>query len=272
MYLMNRICFIILLFSAIVVGGCDLAARKDDGAPIGGIKLGHLATGSDEKTPPQLYFRVFTFELPTEQIDLLQQAFKLMSKRQIQFAERDAFDANGFLAGFGNQADWPKLSAELDKLAARKTATRNLVVYQAAGDDIAVTLLNSTEEVAWIDAGGKVKRDRFAVGRFTWMLKAQPMESIRGVAQVQIMPAYRLGSQGFFANLAHMRDDTPFSVGELKLRMSPGDYLLVASAGEPVGLDGRAIAPFTINRLLFYSADRPNTVRMYMVLCARIED
>jgi len=269
---MNRVCFFILLVGAVGVGGCGDSARSTDKIPTGGIKLDDLAAGPDEKEPSQIYFRVFTFELPVEQVKPLQEVFKVMSRRQIRFADRDAFDANGFLAGFGTQEDWPGLSGELDKLVARKTATRNVVVYEAAGDDVSVSLLNSTQDVAWVGEGGKVMRDAFAVGRFAWVLKAQPMESVRGVAQVEILPVYKIGTQSFFSHLANMRDSSPFSAASMNIRMSPGDYVLLASGGEPVGADGQAIAPLTLNRLLFYPAGRPNVMQMLLVLCARIED
>ena len=269
---MNRICFFVLLLCAIGPGGCQDPPHGADQVPIEGIKLGDLAAGSGEAVPPQIFFRMFTFDLPADQLDHLGSVFRNMSKRQIQFADRDAFDANGFLAGFGTQQEWPALSAELDKLIARKTATRNVVVYEAAGDDISTSMLSSTQDVAWIGGDGRVKRDTFAVGRFTWMLKARPMQTIRGVAQVEIMPAYKIGTQSFLTHLAHVRDFAPFSDSGFSLRMSPGDYILLGSAGEPTGPDGSAIAPLTLNRLLFYPAERPNTLRLFVILCARIED
>jgi hypothetical protein len=269
---MSRICFFFLFFGAIGLGGCGKSQNRTDKVPIDGIKLGNLATGPDEAMPPRIGFRVFTFELPAQQVDLLKETFALMSKRQIRFADRDAFEANGFLAGFGTQQDWPALSVEMDKLVARRTATRNVVVYEAAGDDISVTLLNSTHDVAWIEAGGKAVRDTFAVGRFTWMLKARPLESVRGVAQVQISPVYKLGTQSFLSHLAQVRDHTAFSAAALDIRMGPGDYVLLGSAGEPAGLGGQSTAPFTLNRLLFYPAERPEMMRLFVVLCTRIDD
>jgi hypothetical protein len=272
MYLISRIHFLVLFAAAIVLGGCQEPETQADQVSIDGIKITDIAPETIETIPHQIVFRILTFEVPSEQIDLLQETFRAMSKRQIQFADRDAFDANGFLAGFGTQQEWPAFSGGLEKAISRRTATRNVVVYEAAGDDIAGSMLNSSHDVAWIAAGGKTSRETFAVGRFAWMLKARPLESIRGVAQVQIVPVYRIGTRSLLAHLASVSDFTAFPASAISIRMSPGDYVLLGSAGEPVSRDGRPIAPLTLNRLLFYPAERPGMLRLFLVMCAGIEE
>ncbi len=270
---MNRICFFIPLFCAIVLSGCQEQQKIQPAKPsIEGIKLGDLAGGSDQKAPPQVCFRVFTFETPIERVDALRQVFDLMSRRQIQFADRDGFDANGFLVGFGTQQEWSALSAELEKLDARKIATNNIVIHDEGMDDLPMSLLNSTRDVAWVGKGDKAVRDTFAAGRFMWKLKARPMGSVRGVAQVELVPIYKIGTQSLLSHLAKVRDSVSFPFGGISVRMAAGDYVLIGSGGEPVGSDGQAIGALTLNRLLFYPAERPDRMRLLVILCAKVQD
>jgi hypothetical protein len=233
--------------------------------------------------------------VPTDQIATLQQGFSQFGRSQLSFADGPAFQSNGFLAGFGTDEQIGGLSALLEKVQARRKETRNILVFDDAGDDISMTMLNSKEDVSWKLAGGKVAKDVFSAGRFSWMLKAAPVPDIRGVAQVRILPVYRMGIDNFLTYLARMRGYAPFDFGTFDVRMNPGDLVLLGSLGEPetpaqpaagdqpeatdqpnawdipAEVDEQPLE-LTLNRLLFYLPDKPRVINLYVVLCTGVGD
>ncbi len=283
---MGRILFLILvLVSVCLVSfcGCQKAEQTPGRTSIAGIKLRDLEPVDVSNLPRQIRFRIFRLEAPADQIASLQQDFLQFDTTQLIFAERRAFQANGFLAGFGTNEHIGRLSALFEKIRARRKETRNLLVYDDAGDDISVAMLNSKDEVSWKLADGKVAKEVFSPGRFSWMLKAAPVPDIRGIAQVRILPVYRMGTDGFLTYLARMRGYAPFDFGAFNVRMNPGDFVLLAPLGEPEAADqpnARDIPAesdaqplgLTLNRLLFYPPDKPWAINLYMVLCMGVGD
>ena len=287
---MGRILFFILV-SVCLVGfcGCSEPQQEPYRIPIGDIKVGDLEPADPVRLPSQIHFRIFSFEVPIDRTSVLQQGFSELDTGQLRFAEGAAFQANGFLAGFGTSENVNKVSILLEKVQARRKATRNLLVYDDAGDVFSVTMLSSKDEVSWKGSDGKVAKDVFSAGRFAWMVKASPVPNIRGVAAVRILPVYRMGTDNFLSYLARMRNYTPFDVGAFELRMSPGDFVLLGSRGEAQAPDkaagGDQPTPadkpdeadeqpqeLTLNRLLFYPPEKPWVINLYLILCAEVGD
>lgn len=286
------------MISVCLVGFCGCSEPQQTPAriPIKDIKVGDLEPTDPVHLPRQIHFRIFSFEVPIDKTSMLQQGFSQFDTGQLRFAEAAAFQANGFLAGFGTRENGNKLSILLEKVQARRKAPRNLLVYDDAGDDFSVTMVNSKEEVSWKGAGGKVAKAVFSAGRFAWMLKAAPVPNIRGVAEVRILPVYRMGRDNLLSHLARMSSYTPFDVGAFELRMSPGDFVLLGSRGGPQAPGKPAAAgdqpeaanqpkawdipteadeqplELTLNRLLFYPPEKPWVINLYMILCAGVGD
>lgn len=285
---MGRILFLILVLASVCLVsfcGCQEADQTPARTSVDGIKLKDLEPVDHSTLPLQIRFRIFRFEVPTDRIATLQQGISQLDTTQLSFAQRQAFQANGFLAGFGTNEHMSGLSALLEKIQARRKETRNLLVYDDAGDDISITMLNSKEEVSWKLAGGKVAKDVFSHGRFSWMLKAAPVPDIRGVAQVRMLPVYRMGTDGFITYLARMRSYAPFDFGAFDVRMNLGDFVLLSSSGQP-DASGKPAAgdqpeaseadteppDLTLNRLLFYPPEKPWAINLYLVLCTGVGD
>ncbi|MCD6395228.1 MAG: hypothetical protein J7M40_17220 [Planctomycetes bacterium] len=285
---MGRILFLILVLASVCLVsfcGCQKAEQSPARASVDGIKLKDLEPVDPGNLPPQIRFRIFRFEVHTDWISSLQQGFSQFDTTQLNFAQLPAFQANGFLVGFGTNEHMGGLSILLEKIQARRKETRNLLVYDDAGDDISVAMLNSKKEVSWKVADGKVSKDVFSPGRFSWMLKAAPVPDIRGVAQVRMLPVYRMGTDGFLTYLARMRSYTPFDFGAFDVRMNPGDFVLLGSLGEPEApakpaADDQPEAAeadkkppdLTLNRLLFYPPEKPWAINLYLVLCTGVGD
>ena len=295
---MGRILFLILVLVIVCLVsfcGCQKAEQTPGRTPIERIRLKDLEPVDHGNLPQQIRFRILRFEVPADQIATLQKGFSQFDTAQLSFTERQAFQANGFLAGFGTNENIGGLSVLLERVQARRRETRNLLVYDDAGDDISMTMLNSKEEVSWKRANGKVAKDIFSAGRFSWMLKAAPIPDIRGVAQVRILPVYRRGIDNFLTYLARMRGYAPFDFGAFDVKMNPGDFVLLGSLGEPetpakpaAGDQPEAadqpnardipaeadeqLLELTLNRLLFYPPDKPWVINLYLVLCTGVGD
>jgi hypothetical protein len=285
---MGRIVFLILVLASVCLVsfcGCQKAEQTPGRTSVDGIWLRDIEPVDHSNLPLQIRFRVFRFEVPTDRIATLQQDFSQFDTAQLSFAEQQAFQANGFLAGFGTDEHMGGISALLEKVQARRKETRNLLVFDDAGDDISSTMLNSKEEVSWKLAGGKVAKDVFSHGRFSWMLKAAPVPDIRGVAQVRMLPVYRMGADGFLTYLARMRSYTPFGFGAFDVRMNPGDFVLLGSLGEPDASGKPAVddqpeaaeadkqpLELTLNRLLFYPPEKAWAINLYLILCLGVGD
>ena len=277
---MGRILFLILVSVIVCLVsfcGCQKAEQSPAPSPIDGIKLRDLKSVDHGKLPPQIRFRIFRLEVPANQVATLQQGFSQFDTASLSFAERRAFQVNGFLAGFGTNEHMSGLSSLLEKVQARRKVTRNLLVYDDAGDDISVAMLNSKEDVSWKLANGKVAKKVFSPGRFSWMLKAAPVPDIRGIAQVRILPIYRMGTDDFLTYMARMRSYAPFDFGAFDVRMNPGDFVLLGSLGEPdaptkaAEADEQPLA-LTLNRLLFSQPNKPLVINLYLILCTGVDD
>jgi len=267
------------------------AGARQDSDPADKAQLEPVDAG---RLPPQIQFRIFSFEIGIDQVPALRKGFSQIGAGQLHFADGRAFQANGFLAACGTGDNVARISMLLDRVQARRTETRNLVVYDDAGDDISTTMLNLRQEVTWKRSDGKIAKDVFSPGRFAWMLKAAPVPDIRGVTQVRMLPVYRIGVDNFLTYLARLRSYAPFDFAAFDMQMNPGDFILLGSLGEPdadgtVGGDGVASGdrpeeqadstgadtppqPLTLNRLLFQPPEKPWVVNLYLIVCVRVGD
>ena len=193
------------------------------------------------------------------------QAFATLDTKSIRFVNRESFTANGFTVGFGRTLNWKSVSGILSQINAIRGETNNLVVYDDSGDDFAVGMLESQQNISFFDTKGKEVASDFMPGRFSWTLRARPHASVRGVVQLEIRPMYRFGTHSFVRRLADYRNVIPFDGGAFGLKMSSGEFVLL-------GTTGRSEDKITLSNLLFSKPQDNSVVLLYMIGCMRVGD
>lgn len=215
--------------------------------------------------PQRTLFRVFVFEISIDRLLDFQQVFEPLDSESLRFVDSKAFEANNFIAAMGSAQNWQGVAAVLDKLKAERKEIKRLVIYGDSENDIVVTTLSSSQRVSFYGNNGKSVDREFLAGRFSWTIRARPTPSMRGVAQVEIRPIFRMGADSYISRLAQFRNLMPLDPAAFALKMSKGDFVLLAPTRVP---DNN----LTLNRLLFASPEKDSVVRVYMVACLGVGD
>ncbi len=76
---------------------------------IGDLAPSHSAKGPDGQLLKTANFNVYIFEIPAENISVLDHIWRMLYSKPLQFNNYEAFKANSFLAGFGQAQMWSKI-------------------------------------------------------------------------------------------------------------------------------------------------------------------
>ena len=266
---MVRLLAIMLVSSCLTtLCGCQVPeepAPEQPEVPVEGITIKDIQATDTAEMPDRVVFRVFTFEFADDQVDKLQAAFEGLDLRPIRFVNQDAFLGNDFAVGYGRTDDWQSASKVLAEIKAIRKETKNLVVYDGSGDDIAVGMLQSAQSVSFVGVDGKAVEAEFMPGRFSWTLRARPDAAFRGVAHVEMRPVYRFGLDSFISRLADYREITPLDGGGFGFKISSDDFILLAPTAAVKG-------PLTLSNILFVSPENDSALRVYMIGCVRVDN
>jgi hypothetical protein len=234
--------------------------------PIEGIRIEDVAPSTPSVTPVRIVFRILSFDVASDQYEKVLDTFNKLGGKEITFVNYETFRGNNFNAAFGKSDEWPDVADVLSQIKAQRTTTENLIVYDDRGDDIVSMLVDSGGVVTFLEPNGSEITDEFSPGRFAWVLRARPVASIRGVAQLEMRPVYRLGIDSYISRLARFRDMRPFDGGSFGLKMSAGDFLLLG----PGRIDKSA--QVNLSTMLFTSPKDPSAARIYMIGCVGVGD
>lgn len=235
-----------------------------------GLKISDLAPSAPQPTdrPSQrpMEFAVCFFELPAEHFAASAELWTRLYTAPLRFASSDAFKANGFAAGFGDQQTWSEVSRILQAAQANKARTISMVIFDQQPRDIIIAPLNTEQSVFFTDAGGRIAGVTLSAGATALRISAGKIPTARGLARVNIQLVFKsrpvLGGLGWLPP-----GEVVFDSAGFELKLSPGQFVLLGPARYHPGE-----TKMTLDKL-FCTADEPRQiVRMYLILCRGIVD
>lgn len=243
--ILSRICFVFLCLLG--MSGCAPQENEPPADPsLRGLKLSDLQPSASSVLPEtRLNFTVLTYELDNASLDRISGVFRRLIWRDITYADKTAFDANGFIIGWGPHARGSQVAKELDDIGARQTRRSRMVItpetHEVLSDDPveAHTLVFPTSHKSI----GKVS---VPAGRLGWLLSAQLDPQWPQEVSVQFEPAFwsnNLTDLRVLAGKVPFKYQT-FAVGRARLKLQPGQLCVLAPAGT-------ILQPQTLSRMLF---------------------
>jgi hypothetical protein len=290
---MNRPFFYVALIAAITcLVGCQ-EKNKGPVVPIDGIKLSDLSPANSTKLPPQIFFRMFVFEMPAENFTSLRDIFESLSTEPLRFVNEDTFKANGFEAAFGYNKMWDGIGSRLRELNARKVTTKNIFIFDDDGYDIPIGSADNRQTMLYIAKDRTITTtDLASGGQFTWRIKAHVIKQRRATAGITIMPVFKHKGQGRFAKMVEEAPsgETVFGSAAFGLNMSDEDFVLIGPSrynrgqitlcnsffvrtgdyiiSEPSQYQADGV---TMNKPVTVKKEIP-TIRLYMIVCVRVDN
>ena len=214
----------------IAVCGCDQPQKRPQEPSIEGLKFTDLIPSTAEKLPPAIRLKMLTFELPRENLLQMTLAFKALSKENIKFANRKAFDRNAFVAGIGSQEIWSLTGDKLKAAKAKKISTNNITIRDRDGDEIPVKEVFNNVSLIYTDTSSQVIQHDLFSGTVSWRIKAGPAAQRKGAAIINIEALSRSQKPSILSKAAGNEEFglTVFRSLSMRLKMEEGQFLILA--------------------------------------------
>jgi len=236
------------------------------------VKIGDIVPttgtrGQDAHLLKTINFNVYVFELPADNISVLDGIWPMLYTKPLQFNDYEAFSANSFLVGFGQLPMWNRIRGLLLSGGAEKTETVSLLLTDGQHRDYSVSRLESEQTVFYIPSGGTMEGATIGPGKIALRITTEKDPTSRGVCDVNFLPVFTpLLSSAIpqLAARAKLKEFlfTPVGFG---LKMSPGDFVFL--------WPGKYSKDQITLSSLFFSRpkSRKPVVRAYMFICAMVD-
>ncbi len=233
------------------------------------IKIGDLAASAQADRPPLeiVKFEIYIFEVPAEKIGALDEIWKVLYKKPLQFDSLYAFEANLFSVGFGQIKFWDKTGDLLRAAGGRKVETVSIFLANSQHDDLNIMWLDKEQTVFYVSAEGTMKSKALGPGKIALRIKAEKIPGSRGLAEVSFQPVFSLPTKtdpvSKFKAGKGQAEDFVFTSTGFKLKMCPGEFLFLAPK-EYVSRQS------TLGSLFFSMPGRRPAIRTFLFLCTAI--
>jgi len=269
-----------LLFSAFLIG-CNPPKEE----PIWkNLKIGDLAPSRDGK--PQrsrlvesTNFNLYVFEMPSENIDKLDDVRKTMFTRNLRYQSSHSFSANSFAVHFGQIRMWNEVFTSILAAGAKQINKVSLMLADEIPETIAVARIDRPRTIFFTSTYGSREGANVGLGILALRLKTQKIPSLRGVCHVTAYPVYSppmIKSTIPLLNVHTQRREFNFSPAAFGLRMGPGDFILLGPkeyVSDQTALGGMFFS--NLQGSLFFSEKERTTfkpkpaVRLFLLVCTR---
>ena len=257
----------------ILLTGCSRNASEKNDTLWQQVKIGDIAPSrSAKQSGSQLLktinFGVYIFEIPAENISILNDIWPMLYTKPLQFNDYNAFCANSFLAGFGQVQMWNKIADMLRAAGGRKSIeTTSLLLFNGQANDLAITRLDNERTVFYISTAGSMEGATIGPGKLALRIRTEKIPGSRGVRNVNIQPVFTPLIKNPIPQLAarEKSGELLFTSAGFELKMSPGDFVLL-------GPEKYISHQTTLAGLFFSKARRKPAVRIFLLVCTRIND
>jgi len=228
-FMKRPVFYFVLTALVIIIAGCAQQQKDPDSSLLQGVKLSDLQPSFVPQLQPKIHFRMYTFDIPAENISSVEDMFKILRTSPMRFVNYDAFRTNGFAAGFGRIVIWDELGDKLRKAGALGRGTNALTISNDPDDNIDIAKIGEEHSIFYAGTDGTIAGVSLAAGRIAWNIKAQPNTDQRGSAQVRIQPVFKSYKDERIAQLTGKKrsSQTEFESSGFQLVMGEGDFILM---------------------------------------------
>ena len=272
--------------------GCN---ASEEGEPIWQrVKLGDLAPPHNGKQDESqslktINFNVYIFEMPAENITVLDDIWQILYTSPFQFNDYDAFCSNSFLVGFGPRAIANLIADLLRAAGGKRIQTVSVLLPDGQTNDVTIARLYRKQPIFYVSANGSTEGATIGPGKLALRIKAEKVAGLRGLCNVSAQPIFTSPVRSAVPELAARTkfNEYPFTSAGFGLKMGPGDIFFL---GPEKYIDGQVtLASYFFSRpapsssvrmLLIPPAGDSQTpqpyfgpvVRTYMIICTGIND
>ena len=279
----------------VVVAGCNPPKEE----PIWEhVKIGDLAPWKSDQRGgiggiKSIGFSVYVFEAPLGRFDELSGIWDVLVGPDVAGAERrgllyggrirfnsyEAFVGNSFSIGLGDGRLWPRFARVLNAADASKIQTLSVLVTDEGANEVPVGVARRQQTVFYVKSDGAIDAASVGPGRFVLQIRAQRVPGLRALCSVDVQPAFSAGMRGGGV--------LGFSSTEFSLKMSPGEFFVLAPAevsSNDLSLSSyffERAAPSSGGRMFLAPSEDSRrgvqtyfgpVVRVYMVVCTGISN
>jgi len=250
------------------------------------VKIGELTPPTADRLPnAQLLGTIAIdaqlYELPADNLDHMEDIWRILSPTAIRMTSYNAFAANTFRIRFGRQEMLEPVKTLLTDADALHLGTMSLVVTDNDLTDLPIIESPARRQITFV--GTTLRKESVSVGPGVLSLrfKAEPIPGGRGVRKIVACPVYGLPLRHAVEPLQAKARQREFYFGAaaFALPMSPGDLVVLAPdqyTGQRLTLGGM----FFCNpegRLFFNPAtkrppEHKPAVRVYILMCTGVSD
>jgi hypothetical protein len=269
-----------LLFLAL--SGCTPPPKEE---PIWkDLKIGDLAPRHDGKQQKSRLvestnFNLFVFEMPSDNIDKLNNIRKTMFTRNLRYQSSHAFEANSFSVHFGQYRMWEQIFNSIRAAGAKRINRAQLMLTDNLPETIAVIPIDSPRTIFYTAVTGSKEGANVGQGILGLRIKTQKVPALRGVCNFTAYPVYfppRLKSTIPLLDARAQRREFPFSSAAFGLRMGPGDFILLGPneyVSDQTALGGLFFSNPEGNYFYGKTEKDPlqhkSAVRLFLLVCTR---
>lgn len=294
---MKKMILVIAVMAALLTCGCTETQTVQKGASIEGLTLQDLAPSTAEQLPPAIRFKLLTFEVPRQNLLQMTSLFNALSKENIKFSNRKAFDRNAFNAGIGNKEMWSLIGNELKAVKAKKTSTANITLQDRKGFEIPIKEVLDDVSLVYTNENSRVVQDNIFSSTIAFRIKAGPAARRRGTTLIRLDALSRSQNPTFISRAAGNEEFglTVFRSLSMMMEMEEGQFLILAPQADLAKAKTEASATMNLAELFFFSRgdlltdkqdDDPVTLegkkyefqrnialaRIYMLICIEVQN
>lgn len=228
-----RISFLTVCLASLV--GClepQAGDRMRDPA-LEGVKFTDLQSSvRAAQSDPQLSFTVLTYELDDASLNSLSKVFRRLTRREIRYDNKTAFDANGFAVGWASGPKTSEVARTLTEIGAKRTRQSRFIIPPGAYEFICERPIDA-QSMRFPTSHRTIGQVSLDMGKLGWLISVKHDDPGQTAVQVQLEPAF--WKEGM-SDLRLMSGKVPykyqtFDVGRLTLEMQLGQLCVLAPAG-----------------------------------------
>lgn len=221
-----------ILLSAFFLTGC----KSEPQQPVWeNLKIGDLTPQyGGEPTPEQLLkttkLDVHIFEIPAENVKMLDRIRKRLFIRPLRLQDYSAFNANSFLVRFGQVDMWRQTTDWLLDAEGHSLTRVSLLLSDGQAQTINIAGLDRPQTIYYTAADGTNQRANVGPGVFGLRVKAEKIPGSRGVCDLVAYPVFSPPTKSAVPQLDARGKlyEFPFIIAAFGLKMSPGDFVFLA--------------------------------------------
>jgi hypothetical protein len=266
-----------------LAAGCDTGTDQE--IPIWETtKLGDLAPKGERPQATFLVagrFDIHVFDLPADNVEKLEDLWRMLSARPIHTNSYNAFAQNFFRVRFGQTQMWDRLVEMLKGAGAQKVGTIALGVASDGPTDLPIAELPRAGSVSYATMNLSWEQVSVPAGRLVLRLRAEPIPGARGVRKIVAYPVCTPAMSSAIPQLeAKVRErEVYFASAAFAAQMAPGDLLVLGPneySAERVTLGGLFFnEPRDVLFIDPETADPPErkpAVRVFVLVCVGMID